>query len=47
MKSTYAISIEKSVYSKMKEIAVKERRSFSNMVEKILSEYIEKVKDKE
>lgn len=44
MKSVYAISIDKGIYSKVKELASKERRSFSNMVEKILSEYLAKKK---
>lgn len=35
------ITLEKETIKKIEELAKKERRSFSNMVEKILSDYLE------
>lgn len=40
-----SISLEENIYNQIKEIALKEDRSFSQQVQKILKEFIENKKD--
>lgn len=41
-----SISLEENIYNQIKEIALKEDRSFSQQVQKILKEFIENNKNR-